>query len=229
MNECYAQKQGKCGIFFYEKQNQKVNFCLECCNFPSFCNSLFGTLPSWNCCCYLEPLWLSGEEDQVSDPHSRTARLHAAKFFPFFFPLLLEKFFIFSPFLNFFCEDWNFYFSLLGEYICEVETFGDPIHQINNLNVLGKYEWFLTASKLWLSAVLEVDKLLFLNFWKIIGNFTYAATYRLLGPRDLACSARGQHWDSLSVLLNFLLENDFDFLKKNWLKQQEKKTFSLTE
>ena len=79
-----------------------------------------------------------GEEDQVSDPHSRTARLHAAKFFPFFFPLLLEKFFIFSPFLNFFCEDWNFYFSLLGEYICEVETFGDPIHQINHLNVLGK-------------------------------------------------------------------------------------------
>ena len=93
-------------------------------------------------------------------------------------------------------------------------TFGDPIHQINNLNVLGKYELFLTASKLWLSAVLEVDKLLFLNFWKIIGNFTYAATYRLLGPRDLACSARGQHWDSLSVLLNFLLENEFDFLKK---------------
>ena len=42
---------------------------------------------------------------------------------------------------------WNVVYGLfreastslfLGEYICEVETFGDPIHQINHLNVLGK-------------------------------------------------------------------------------------------
>ena len=28
--------------------------------------------------------------------------------------------------------------SITGEYICELETYGDPIHQVNKLHVLGE-------------------------------------------------------------------------------------------
>ena len=46
-------------------------------------------------------------------------------------------------------ENMNYYFDIAlkikhnkvylfsGEYICELETYGDPIHQINKLHVLG--------------------------------------------------------------------------------------------
>ena len=29
----------------------------------------------------------------------------------------------------------------IGEYICELETYGDPIHQVNKLHVLGKISY----------------------------------------------------------------------------------------
>ena len=38
------------------------------------------------------------------------------------------------------CE-WNvsiIFIYVVGEYICELETYGDPIHQVNKLHVLGK-------------------------------------------------------------------------------------------
>ena len=77
-------------------------------------------------------------EDQVSDPRG-------AKFFtPQHGTVVPKNFFIFSlfkTFLVFFSRTSLFF--ILGEYICEVETFGDPIHQINHLNVLGKSEYTL--------------------------------------------------------------------------------------
>ena len=44
-------------------------------------------------------------------------------------------------FIVFLCIDWSYilinFIYILGEYICELETYGDPIHQVNKLHVLG--------------------------------------------------------------------------------------------
>ena len=52
----------------------------------------------------------------------------------------------------------NHNISLPGDYICEVETFGDPIDQTNQLHVLGKskycFECKIRIYRVWLSATL---------------------------------------------------------------------------